>query len=259
MRSIALLVTTLFALLGGVVALSESARALTITTADGRGADTTIYKLQPNNNLAHAYSLVVKNDQPVFSHTRQIYIRMDLVSAPGPITDAVLILTAMQSSITFDPPVIFTFDLWGLNDGHASEEWVEGSGQQGVVGGTPPVPITWNNAPANDTSNGGVIASQTTLLGSFTISNSLADGEQIAISTPSLLSFLQSDTDDLVTFIMTRRHVTQPSPNVGHVFASKEHGTLSPPTLDLTVIPEPSTALLLAFGLMALAAGRRRY
>ena len=47
-------------------------------------------------------------------------------------------------------------------------------------------------------------------------------------------------------------------PNLAHIFAAKEHGTLAPPTVELTTIPEPSTALLVAAGLAGLGAVARR-
>lgn len=248
-----------YALLLGAIASPEFALALTITTEDGQDADSFIFTNQPTKNFGNTTILGVKNDESVFTHGRQTYIRMDLASLSGPITDASLTLTAIATDITFNPPVLYTFDLWGLNDGHTGEWWVEGNGENGVTGATPPSPITWNNAPANDPTNGGLIVGQATLLGGFTISNTLLDGEQVAISTLNLLEFLQSDTNDVVTLIVTRRGITQPSPNVPHRFASKEHSTLAPPTLELTAVPEPSSAVLVATGLAGLAAiGRRR-
>lgn len=199
----------------------------------------------------------MKNDDPVLTHSRKTYIRIDLGAATHPIHDAALTLTAEESAITFDPAIIYTFDLWGLNDGHPDEGWIEGSGETGISGTTPPDPITWNNAPANDTSGGGVIAGQTTLLDSFDISNTLADGEQIVISTPSLLEFLRNDTDDQVTFILTRRPATQPDPHLSHGIAAREQGSFAPPTLELT-IPEPSIHLLGAAAIATLGAMRRR-
>jgi hypothetical protein len=223
----------------------------TLTTADGQGGDAYIWGPSPeaqggatDSNYGQNSLLYVKNDLgPMFSNTCKSYIRFDLGTVTGPLVDATLDLTSGGGGINYDPPEIYTFYVWGLNDGHGGESWVEGENETGVTGATPPNPITWDNGPAHDKSGGGVYGSETSFVDSFTIANSGAYGEKITISHGNLLSFIEADTDDQVTFILTRGLV-DPYLHNGppHYFAPKEHSTLAPPTLTLTLsaIPEPS-------------------
>jgi hypothetical protein len=80
------------------------------------------------------------------------------------------------------------------------------------------------------------------------------NGLTVDLSNPALLSFLNNDTDGLVTFI-----VSGPVTGASTAFdwAAKEHATLAAPTLTFDVIPEPSAALLGGFSMLALLRRRR--
>lgn len=240
-----------------------AASTLVHTTGTGTsGADAYIFgpnpgaPNDPDDNWGGEELLVIKNDEgPFFSHTRKSYIRFDVGSLPPlSILSAELTLTAVQSSP--NNGVTYDFDIHGLVDGHAGEAWVEGSSETAVTGSSPPNPITWLNAPGNDTASGGVLPGATVLIDTFQILNSLADGQVVVSSTDALRDFIAADTDGQVTFIVTRQATgVAEQDSFGHYFAAKEHPTLDPPSLAVTVVPEPS---LLAFLTIAPACLLRR-
>lgn len=75
----------------------------------------------------------------------------------------------------------------------------------------------------------------------------------MTFSSPELVDFLNADTDGAVSLLL--RRTTGGQPNL--CFASKEPTSLAPPTLQLSLVPEPDRAALLALAGLALL-GRRR-
>jgi len=220
-------------LLGGVG--RAYAELIIITTDDGSGADSRVRGGNPTTNYGTSDLVMAKcADWPQLH--RKAYIRFDL-SALGELKalDATLTLVALE-----EINGAATFNVFGLNDGATGEDWGETT-------------ITWDNAPANDHTSGSGVTSDATLLGQFTVPD-VSGPVSITFSNPSLASFLNKDTDDLATLIITRATGGN-SLNTG-CFVAREHATLAPPTLEI-VIPEPSTLALL--GLLGLAVfGRRR-
>ena len=166
------------------------------------------------------------------------------------ITDATLSLGYVVD--THSTSATWGFNVFGLIDGHPEENWAEDA-------------ITWNNAPANNTSSGGGLSSgQTSLLGEFSIDTSiLSPGDIVSFSSPNLLNFLLSDANNLSTLIIVRQDKTLS--NVG--FSTKEHLSFSPPTLTLTTqstptptpIPVPGTIFLFLSGLVGLTYSMRGF
>ena len=200
--------------------------AVSITTNDGNGADAYVRLGNPTTNYDGA-DLTVKNAGGG-STTRKGYLRFDLAALPA---------QAIDASIMFDvalnnqggggtTPQEYTVNVFGLDDAHAGENWVETG-------------INWNNAPANGSNNG--VTGDAALLGTFDVSDDAA-GSSTLFSSPDLLDFINADTDGLATFILTRQ-VNNGSHNL--IFASGEDGTLMAPTLTLgfstAPVPEPAT------------------
>ena len=73
----------------------------------------------------------------------------------------------------------------------------------------------------------------------------------MSFSSSGLIDFINNDTDDLVTLIITRVQTSAQAIS----FASREHVSFAPPLLTLTAsaVPEPSTYALIAFGLVGSA------
>jgi len=184
--------------------------------------------------------------------TRKVYTRFNL-SALG--FDHTTNLDTVSLNLNFVDTglanvvsgVNWTFDVWGLNDGEAGNVW--------------PSPMDYSNAPANDTSVGGgestMLGTEATNLGSFSV---LEQGVGlVSFSSPSLKTFIESDTDDTVT-LMVVRTLTGNVANGEYVhgIASLENGTVTGPQLDLIAIPEPSSLLLLGVGFVGMLGMPRR-
>lgn len=198
-----------------------SAAPISITTATGsNGADSFVRLAQPDTNFGGSEFVRIQNNTTT---ARKTYLRFDLSSLTTPVTGATLLLTPNNDFAGA------TFNLYGLNDLHAGEAWGEGA-------------ITYNNAPANHATPGTVDAAQATLLGSFAFA-SFTEGVAISFSTSAIRDFVNADTNNLLTFILTR-------PGTGttnYDFASKENTEAYDfPTLQLvTAVPEPSTFAML--------------
>lgn len=196
-----------------------------VTTADGNGADgyAPIFVGSP---FDAADTVKVKFDRGNGGVQNKGYLRFDLSGVTGTVTAAELLLEILVVPEADAAPGeaigVDSYEVYGLNDGHAGEAWIE----------TPVTGIAWVLAPGNDlTSNNGVLAAETTLLGTFDLVSGVhLLGDPFAFSSPAFVSFLAADTDDLVTFILVR---TDKSFAPGG-FVTKEHATGAPPTLDIT-------------------------
>jgi len=187
---------------------------------------------------------------------REAYFRFDLSQAPWDrFLEADLTLTVDGSAGSTDPGTVWTFDLYGLEDGFVAasgelgEDWGEGD-------------ITWDNAPGKDTSGAGPDLADVfggAPLATFDITGTGNSGDTITISSedfPALAAFLNSDTDGLATFILVRSTEEFDGQTVVHRIFTKEGGMA--PYLTLRV-PEPSTMALALLGLLGLVGcGRRR-
>lgn len=257
-----------------ILGFTASSTAAIITTATGtNGADAYIQFGTATTNYGSLDALTIKyGGNDTGTTNRKGYLRFDLSSITDLVTDASLSLTLALNNggSTNTTPQNFTFNVYGLNDGTTAgggflgEDWSESA-------------ITWSNAPANITSGAGAgnavktgagttNGGQTALLGSFSVNADPSGTTLLALSGTNLVNFLNADTDNRATLIITRTGWTSgggsPAPSQGganSAFATKEHLTLSAPTLNVTVIPEPSTLALAAIGLLGLVEiGRRR-
>ncbi len=165
-----LLATLVLALAAGHCA------AAVITTAQGDGADTFIQLGSAGSNFGAAGQVVIK-DAGGSGTTRKGYLRFDLSAETGAFLDAELLLDVVlnNSSGANPPPNEYTVRVYGLNDGHPDEGWGEST-------------ITWNNAPANVTSNN-LIGEGATFLGRFTVP-AQEPTYQVSFSNPNLWNFL---------------------------------------------------------------------
>ena len=214
---------------------ATSAQAIPVTTADGDGADVSVFLMGAVDANFGSEPLLYVTRQITVDH-QFTYLRFDLSGISDPIVAAQVELARTElgyGSVNF----------FGLNDNAAGNDWDESS-------------ITWNTAPAK--SGGGLDASLITPLGGF--GGFSLPGTEI-FTTPALLSFLNADTDGLVTLILGSTAQIQP----GGVFASKENAGYFAPTLNLTLadneliaVDEPGSFAVYGLGLMGLGVLVRR-
>lgn len=132
-----------------------------------------------------------------------------------------------------------TVNVHGVLDNVSGQQW------QDV-----PHTLTWNNAPANDTSSSlGFTSDATGILGTFDIIGGrygAAVGDQMSVSAQGIVDFLNDDTDKNINLMLSRVGVS----SAYHGIAASEMGSVSGPQIVLTYepVPEPMTVLLLGFG-----------
>ncbi|MEX2214532.1 MAG: PEP-CTERM sorting domain-containing protein [Phycisphaeraceae bacterium] len=242
---------TLAIAIGAAGLLAAPAQALTITTAEGLGADAFVQGSPNNQNFGNTGTIVLKNGPTADNFARKGYVRFDLASTNGvALAEAMLSFTVA----TNNTPNTFTVEVLGLDDGHAGEFWVEGNGG---ADDNPVNEITWANAPANNTGSGiNLINADVTSLGTITILSTDVPGTVVSLSSAALLSFLNADTNGVATLVL-RRIGTNAGGSPNLVFHSHESTTGGAPTLALTVVPEPATAMLGLVGAAGLARRRR--
>lgn len=215
-----------------------------------------------NLNFANSAVMAVKNGNPTsgsgINVSRKAYIQFDVSNID---LDAI---GQASLSLTVAPPVAgvdlgltqWEFALYGVRDdfipgaGKLDENWAENA-------------LNGNNAPANDTANGGaVIAGDVfggTFLSTFILSGAGTDGMVIDLNDLAILNFLKSDTDGVVSFILVRTTQEFLSNSIVHGFYSSESTTGFGPRLNVAaiIVPEPSIAILGLMSLTGLALRRR--
>ncbi len=214
------------------------AAPVAIGTYQGRGADLSVRggAFATGN---HGTNLLRVRNAANLQDARKLYVRFDLADLPKAAknaTDASLTLQLLPAEGNSPADKVWTFDVFGLKDGLAGESWDESA-------------ATWNDAPASD-SQSPVALTPTDVapLGSFTIVGKGSPGQKIVFSSPAMLKWMQSDSNGLATFIVTRREQgTGENDSVTHIFASKESSKFAAPILTVAFNNE-SLAMPAAMG-----------
>jgi len=217
------------AIMAGVLGVASQPARATISLSSV--ADATASEPNATSNFGTATTLEVKN-QSATTNERKSYIRFSLSSVTQTIDAA---------SVTFTLPSgtggARTYTLYGLKDNATGNSWSETG-------------ITWNNAPANDTADGGTFTSDALLLSSVAFG---AGGvTTVTFTDVAIKNFLNADTDDLVTFMLYRTN----SNATVDTFNSREAAS-GGPLLSIEV-PEPSTLSFAGLGAVGLLARRKR-
>jgi len=150
-------------------------------------------------------------------------------------------------------PASRDFTIYGISDGGASENFGEGPETDPVLSSDPSVLQTWNNSGYAYSSSLSDSASFGDLvdLGSMTVTGGA--GSSTTFGSAALDDFLNNDENGIATFLV---YNTNGNSNAGGGFRSKEHSSGG---TTLTVIPEPSSVVLVAMGLIAvLGVARKR-
>ena len=137
----------------------------------------------------------------------------------------------LNSGVAVTGPQVF--NVFGIKDNIAGEDWGEST-------------ITWSNAPGNDLDGHSSMGADAILLGTFTLDGQGTPGEVITFSNSNLINYLNDDTNNIVSFAISRETIQNDTGGWIHNFASKEHSIYDAPMLDLTYsIPEISNIYLI--------------
>jgi hypothetical protein len=164
-----------------------------------------------NANSGTATTLVVKNATTA-DNQRKAYIRFDLTGQDINATPNASLQFVVASAWDETTP----WQVYGLKNADAGESWVESS-------------ITWNNAPANTTGSGdALVSSRVVFLGTLATTGPQPLGKVLELQSAALDAFLLADTNNQVTFILTRTSTAAGN----SVVASRENTTLAAPVLE---------------------------
>jgi ferric-dicitrate binding protein FerR (iron transport regulator) len=201
---------------------SDQATVVQLSTGTGRGKDAYVQPPVPTQKPAASLLLVKNTPNPNYS--RKAYVGFDLAPVAGmKIIDAQLSYSFAPTGLGFASEVPdATFAVYGLTD-ESLDNWDERT-------------IRWDNAPANRPGGTALDLESVERVGDFEIAQGTLTGTR-SISGPSLVDFLNRDTNGLATFILVRETMGSGRTDLVHGFASKTHPTLPPPTLKLTVVP----------------------
>jgi hypothetical protein len=107
------------------------------------------------------------------------------------------------------------WQVYGLKNADAGESWVESS-------------ITWNNAPANTSTSGdALVSSRVVLLGTLATTGTQPLGKVLELQSAALDDFLLADTNNRVSFILTRANTATPSSCFGATTVGISASTIS--------------------------------
>ncbi len=177
-------------------------------------------------------------------NSMKTYLRFELPADFGTATSATLTLVRTRVA---SATVNLYYNLYGLNDGAAGQDWAETTSYV-TAPATVQAGLTWNNAPANSTTN--TFTSDATSLVTLVQlpmgNNGGIVGSSHDFSSQALVDFINTDSDGVMTLMISRVNTTSAYDS----FAANEHATYAPPTLTLTYepIPEPITLALLGLG-----------
>lgn len=207
-------------------------QVVTISTAQGRGADTYVESIAALRKRYRSDSLLLVKNSPwrrrgPQPRNRKAYLKFDVASLKGAqIIAADLKLMSAPSGIGFASLIPdATFAVYGLLD-EGQDHWKES--------------MTWEKAPANVREDkslwGGAELNQdkVVLVGTFVIPQGQTHGTWNVGGT-DLIEFLNCDTNGVVTFILVRQTQGNGRNDLVHAFASRRHPELHPPTLKLLV------------------------
>lgn len=231
--------------------VSFSAQATLISLAPT--ADAYIAGASTTTNFGTGTQIQIKNDNGASNNHRKAYFRYDFSTLPSGevVTSAALNLTFVDSLAGTDIIGTNTFEVFGLNDGIAGENWGEST-------------ITWTNAPANG-SGGTAITASASSLGTFSFTGRTANVNFLGTGGTAVQDFLANSTsNDLVTFILVRlNNSVGGTQTYVHAINARELAGGSGAFLNITTefippAPEPSTGLLLGLAASVLLPQVRR-
>jgi hypothetical protein len=200
---------------------SGNGNVMMITSAQGRGKAGYAWTPGTKEHFSDTL-LLLKHTPEKLPCRRKAWVAFDLAPLSGrEVQEASLSLSFEPTGwgyASLMPDAVFT--VYGVTD-DALDDWSEKD-------------LTWENAPANDAMQSGVVTGKAVKLGSFTMPQGVLEGV-FTLSTPELAAFLNNDANKLATLVVVRETAEIVGGSVVHGFAGNEHPTLKPPTLRVGV------------------------
>jgi hypothetical protein len=236
----------------GILSIASVASAATIEAiADSSIREGSGSAYVVTTNLPLAYSLASKGSY-------KAYLKFDVSSVDLDDPNNAEVILKVASLEQRNLAAGAALRLYGLHEG-------------ATAGGTNPTEADWsddplgkyivwtieghlapgNNPTAADKLNG-MDLTQATLLGAFSLGTGpLTAGQVITLSGQALSQFVRSDTNGVVTLVLTVEGANGQNVNL----AAREHAEFLAPTLEF--VPEPATLGLVAVGLAVVTRRRR--
>ena len=223
------------------LAIGTPAVGTTITTATGVGADAFVASYSGNSNFQESGTATYLFNKRTYTYDRMSILKFDLSTMSNYADTA-----SLDLMIGYGGKYPVDVGVYGVNDSEYADGWGETT-------------VTWNNAPGNDTAlNAGVVASQTTLLNTYSHTGADTQGQiHTLASGPALVDFLNADTDGLVTILLPVTS-TVTNFNVGYMGKSNTDylynsgaAVTHAPTLEITEVLEPIFAQPAGFRYLA--------
>ncbi len=243
-------------LVGSVLLFVSAGIALADTVMLSATADASVYKWRNTvgegygaADYSYGYDDILKIRWHGLADSHKAYIKFTLPADFGTATSATVKITLAGSS-----PGGYDYDIYGLKDNSSGQDWAEGTGNHS--GDPASVALTWNNAPANNVSDGHQFTSDaTSVLATGSISSSMGASDYMSFSSQALTDFINTDTDKVITFMISGHTDTTADPN----FASRENTTYDGPILELTYTPVPEPASIVILSSLIGMAFRQRF
>lgn len=201
---------------------AKGANVVTITSAEGRGKAAYAWTAGTKEHFSDTLLLIKHTPQGKLPCRRKVWLAFDLAALQGREVERAALALSFEPTgwgyASLMPDAVFT--VYGVTE-DSLDAWDEGT-------------LNWDNAPANDMLEGGVISGKTVKLGSFTMPQGVLEGV-FTLRTPELASFLNQDANKLATLVVVRETAELVGGSVVHGFAGNEHPTLKPPTLRAVV------------------------
>jgi hypothetical protein len=198
----------------------EGTRIVHLTTAMNRGKDAYVQRKYPSEHFSDIL-LLIKNATNE-DYARKVYLGFDLSPVKGhKILEAQLGVTFAPTGMGFASEVgDCEFAVYGLIE-ERLDRWDART-------------MRWKDAPANVPGGARLDARKVVRLGSFSLAQGVQQGVR-GIATPELTAFLNRDGNGIATLIVVRETLGSGRYDLVHGFAGRNHPTLPPPTLKLTV------------------------